>query len=244
MSSPVSYCGPAPLPDMLWMKWNLDPVLLVAFAACSAGFLFWRRDASRLERWSFAGAIGTLFLAFVSPLCSLTVALFSARVVHHVILVAVAAPLLAFAWRRQAQLVSTVTTPLLLLHTVVFWLWHAPDAYALALSDTLVYWVMQVSLLGTAGLLWAAILTSGTGAAIVALLGATIQMGFLGALLVFSPQPLYVPHLATSIAFGLDPLTDQQLAGLIMWVPSSLPYLLAALLRLLTVLRPSETLPT
>lgn len=243
-SAVLSYCGPAPLPENLWMRWNFDPVLLLAIAGCIAGFVLLRRDASRVERWSFAGAIFTLVVAFVSPLCALTVALFSARVVHHVLLVAVAAPLMALAFRRQANHVATLTTPLLLLHTVVFWLWHAPDAYSLALSDSLVYWAMQLSLLGTAALLWSAILAAGTGSAIVALLGATIQMGFLGALLVFSPQALYVPHLATTLAFGFDPLADQQLAGLIMWVPASVPYLVAALLRLLAMLQPSEARQT
>jgi putative membrane protein len=236
----LSYCGPSPVPENIWMRWNLDPVLLTAIAACVMAFVFLRRDAAHAERWCFTGAIATLLIAFVSPLCALTVALFSARVVHHVLLVAIAAPLIALAFRSPSRHLATLTTPILLLHTVVFWLWHAPDAYTLALSNTAVYWVMQVSLLGTAALLWAAVFAAATGPGIVALLGTTIQMGFLGALLVFSPQALYLPHLSTTLAFGLEPLTDQQLAGLIMWVPASLPYLVAALMRLLPLLKARE----
>jgi putative membrane protein len=55
-----------------------------------------------------------------------------------------------------------------------------------------------------------------------------LQMGMLGALLTFASVPLYVPHLTTTFAFGLDPLGDQQLAGILMWVPASLPYLAVA----------------
>jgi putative membrane protein len=70
------------------------------------------------------------------------------------------------------------------------------------------------------------------GAAIALLLGTTIQMGMLGALLTFSREPLFAAHMDTTHAFGLSPLADQQLSGLLMWVPAALPYLFAALLRL------------
>ena len=49
-------------------------------------------------------------------------------------------------------------------------------------------------------------------------------MGLLGALIVFAPRPLYPVHLASTTAWGLTPLADQQLAGLLMWVPAMLPY--------------------
>jgi len=150
--------------------------------------------------------------------------------------VAVAAPLLALAIRPRKGL-AALLTPLVLLHTVVFWLWHAPDAYESALSSAPVYWLMQVTLLGSAVLMWAAIFGGSAGRAITALLLLTIQMGLLGALLVFAEQPLYVPHLVTTAAFRLQPLADQQLAGLIMWVPASLPYLEVGLWRLLALLR-------
>jgi putative membrane protein len=55
-------------------------------------------------------------------------------------------------------------------------------------------------------------------------------MGMLGALLTFARRPLYAPHADTTLAYGLTPLADQQLAGLVMWVPAALPYLLAAAL--------------
>lgn len=227
----TSYCGPAPVPGDLWTRWNLDPVLLFGFLLAGLGFLLLRRgEALRAGALPFWAALGVLAVAFVSPLCALTVALFSARVVHHVLLVALAAPLLAMAMTGRARVPGSVLTPLFFLHTIVFWLWHAPDAYALALSNTAVYWLMQASLLGTATAFWSAVLAApARGGTLLVLLGATIQMGLLGALLVFAGSPLYLPHIATTAPFGLDPLSDQQLGGLVMWVPASLPYLGVAL---------------
>ncbi|WP_417309284.1 cytochrome c oxidase assembly protein [Devosia sp.] len=219
--------------------------MLLAVMALVTGLFWFSRVPTARDRSGFLIGMAVLVVIFVSPLCALTVALFSARVVHHVLLVAVAAPLLAWALiglcraqtPRLALALPHLTTPLLVLHTVIFWLWHIPDAYALALSSTSLYWVMQATLLGSALLFWASVLLATPGRAIAALIGIAIQMGLLGALLVFSATPLYFPHLGTTAAFGLSPLEDQQLAGLIMWVPASLPYLLVAVLRLGTWLR-------
>ena len=236
----LSYCGPAPLPDDLWGRWNFDPWLIATMVIAAGLFALIR--PSRDEQLRFAISLVVLGLIFISPLCALTVALFSARVVHHVLLVAVAAPLLAWAVASRipsafAQRAESLLSPLVLLHTAVFWIWHAPDAYNAALSDTAVYWLMQVSLFGTAVVMWCALIVTSAGRAIAAVLFLTVQMGFLGALLVFTGHPLYVPHFVTTTPFGLDPLTDQQLAGLIMWVPASVPYVAVGLWRLLTVLR-------
>lgn len=243
----MSYCGPPPLPDDLWARWNLDPMLLAVLVMATASFWIAGPNGPR-RRASFAAGMAVLGVIFISPLCALTVALFSARVVHHVLLVAIAAPLLAWALVQQGRAHRTalttalprLLTPLLLLHTVIFWLWHAPDAYLLALSHTPIYWLMQATLLASAMLFWAAVLLVSPGRAVAALVAITIQMGLLGALLVFAGQPLYAPHFGTTQAFGLTALGDQQLAGLIMWVPASLPYLLVAVWRLANWLRSSE----
>ncbi len=56
-----------------------------------------------------------------------------------------------------------------------------------------------------------------------------VAMGTLGALLTFAGRALYAPHLLTTQSFGLSPIEDQQIAGIVMWAPASLVYLLAAL---------------
>ena len=240
----MSYCGPPPIPDNLLGRWNFDPVLIAITVLFTCAYLVLSPGTARNRAAFFAG-IAVLAVIFISPLCTLTVALFSARVVHHVLLVAVAAPLLAWALigvirPAHAYLLNRLLTPLLLLHTVIFWLWHAPDAYALALTSTAAYWAMQITLLGSAMLFWGAVLLASPARAIAALIAITVQMGLLGALLVFSGDPLYWPHFTTTQAFGFDAQTDQQLAGLIMWVPASLPYLVVAVLRLSVWLKQSE----
>ncbi|WEK03861.1 MAG: cytochrome c oxidase assembly protein [Candidatus Devosia phytovorans] len=234
-SPDMSYCGPPPLPENLWGRWNFDPWLIGLLAVASLAFLL--RPSIRQQQRAFLGAMVLLVMIFISPLCALTVALFSARVVHHVLLVALAAPLLAWALLWQRDRLANLLTPLTALHAVTFWIWHAPDAYQLALTSTPVYWLMQATLLGSAVLLWSAIFAASSGKAIGALLFLTIQMGLLGALLVFSSSPLYAPHFTTTIPFGLGAHEDQQLAGLIMWVPASLPYMVVGLWRLVSLLR-------
>ncbi len=218
----MPYCGPAPAPDQLWSSWNLDPWVLIGIAALA---LVLARKAVPDRRGPAALAVGALVVAFVSPLCALSAALFSARVVHHVLLVAVAAPLLAMACPRRA--VRSGTIPFLI-SAVVLWAWHLPPAYDLALSNVAVYWVMQASLLVTAVVFWQAVLhpRQGGGAAVLLILAAYMQMGLLGALLTFAPAQLYAIHAVAPLAWGMAPLADQQLGGLIMWVPASLPYIL------------------
>jgi len=120
--------------------------------------------------------------------------------------------------------------------------WHVPAIYAWGLATVPTYWLMQGSLLASAWLIWRAILTPAAqpGPALVAL-GATVgQMGLLGALIVFASRPLYAVHFASTWVWGLSPLADQQLAGLLMWVPAILPYLGVGLWIAWSSLRPGE----
>lgn len=224
MSAWAPYCGPAP--DAGEWRWNLDPLLLAVLIGATA--LIALRLDGRRRLFGLAGMV-VLGVSFVSPLCALSSALFSARTVHHVLLVAIAAPLLASALperRRTPLVLATVVQAL------VFWIWHAPDAYAAALSDDLVYWLMQISLLVSATLFWRAAAAASAPAALVALLAAMLAMGLLGAVLTFAGQAVYAPHAYTTLAWGLTPLEDQQAAGLIMWAPAAALYLFAALWRL------------
>lgn len=214
------YCGPPPPPEALWTSWNLDPLLLVALAALIVAM---RRNPAGLA------ASAVLIIAFVSPLCALSSALFSARVVHHVLLFAVAAPLLALATDRRAA--GGIAWPFAV-STAVLWSWHLPAAYDLALSHVGVYWLMQLTLLGSALWFWRAVFAARDGPvdAIVFVVAGFAQMGLLGAILTFAPSALYAAHAVAPLAWGLTPLQDQQLGGLIMWVPAGLPYAAAAVL--------------
>lgn len=218
------YCGPAPAPGD-W-RWNFDPVLLIVLAAVAV-LITWRVGGAR--RIAGLAGVAVLFLGFVSPLCALSSALFAARTVHHVLLVAVAAPLLAYALpMRRAGPMAAATAA----QAVVFWSWHAPDLYAAALSNDAIYWLMQLSLLASSIWFWSGVRRASAPSAVGHLLIAMVAMGLLGALLTFTERVIYLPHLLTTGAFGVTPLEDQQAAGLIMWAPAAAVYLVAALVRL------------
>jgi cytochrome c oxidase assembly factor CtaG len=69
----------------------------------------------------------------------------------------------------------------------------------------------------------------GYGGAIFYLFATAMHSGGLGALLTVSPRPWYPAYEGMTAAWGLTPLEDQQLAGLIMWIPAGASYLVAGL---------------
>jgi putative membrane protein len=234
-----TYCGPAPVPETWATQWNFDPVALGLCVVLLA--LATRID--RPHRPVFLLGIFGLAVLFISPLCGLTAALFSVRAVHHVVLAAVVAPLFAMA-HPFARLASARTSLSLVvvLHAATFWFWHAPVVYDQAVASAPLYWLMQVTIFGTAFWMWQQVLHRPHPAAgILALLATVVQMGMLGALLTFQADAVYQTHAFTTQPFGLSPLEDQQLAGLIMWVPAAAPYLIVALVRLFAMLKPSGT---
>lgn len=217
----TSYCGAPPHPYDWLERWNFDPALLVALAVTAVVAV--RSPHPRLA----LAAVAALAVAFVSPLCALTVALFSVRTVHHVLLVAVAAPLAALALpgRRSHYLGLAF-----LASTATLWAWHLPSLYDRALGGTTIYWLMQLSLLGTATWFWRELFAAPPVTASMVSILAMAQMGMLGALLTFTRTPLYTSHAASTLPWGLEQVADQQLAGLVMWVPGVVPYALATAL--------------
>lgn len=216
----AAYCGPPPLPDHILTSFNFDPILMLALLAAAVAL---RRSPAGL------GAVAVLAIAFVSPLCALSSALFGARVVHHVLLVAIAAPLLALSfptWRPDRIVLPFVVA------TVALWAWHIPAAYDLALVNVGIYWAMQLTLLGSAIWFWRAVLARDRSPVdqLVFIGAAFAQMGLLGAILTFATTPLYAAHAVAPYAWGMTPLEDQALGGLVMWVPAGIPYAVAALL--------------
>ena len=186
----------------------------------------------------FGLAWGLAVAIFVSPLCSLTSALFAARVAHHLVLIGVVVPLLVLSIpHRRAPIVPVGLAALL--HAVAIWFWHAPEPYGAALASHFLFWIMQGSLFATAWLFWQGVLSrqSQPAGVLLALLGTIVQMGLLGTVITFAPEPLYPTHFLTTAPFGLSALEDQQLAGLIMWVPSVVPYLVAGLVLVSVSLR-------
>lgn len=224
---PPPYCGPAPAPGALWHSWNLDPPLLTGLAA----LLVWGTVRARRQGGGGAFAVFWLALAvaFVSPLCALTAALFSARAAHHLVLLGIAAPALALArpWR------GAPAAPVFCALAAALVLWHLPGVYSAVWRSDALYAAMQAALLLPAWGLWSALLAPRDGMALMPVglvAGLAALMGLIGAVLTFAPVPLYAEHVLLAALWDLDPLADQQLAGLVMWVPGMIPLAGAAAL--------------
>jgi cytochrome c2 len=179
--------------------------------------------------------------------------------VQHELLMAVAAPLLVLgrpvvvwlwalpmSWRRRlgawagAMPVRRswrfLTLPLVawIVQALAIWIWHAPQLFQATLSSELVHAVQHLCFLGSALLFWRSLLQMRDGrlgrpAAVLYLFTTAVHTSLLGAILTFSSRVWYPVYRATTTSWGLTPLEDQQLAGLIMWVPAGLAYLVAAL---------------
>ena len=222
LSQALPYCGAPPLPGDLGSRFNLDPVLIVVLM-CAAGLhlLALRR---RGERVALAGAGWVVTAAaLISPLCALSVSLFSARVAQHMLLVLVAAPCIAASLPLQGE--AGRPWPATTAFFLALWFWHMPVPYAATFHSTAVYWVMHLSLFGAAVWLWRVLIAhapSQTMAVIAAGTVTTVQMALLGAVLTLSSRALFAPHYYTTQAWSFTPLDDQQLGGALMWVPGCL----------------------
>lgn len=222
----VPYCGAVPIPGHLLVRWNLDPVLLAGLAIVTWGHL---RLLDGRQRPIAAAGWAVAALAFVSPICALSLALFSARIGQHMILMLLAAPSIGRTlpggrW-RQSIWWSVVA------FTAALWVWHMPAPYGATFRSTAVYWTMHLTLFGSAIWLWRDLLNhrvNETLTVISAGLFACVQMGLLGAVLAFSSHPWFAWYAGTTEAWGLTQLQDQQLGGLLMWVPSGVIFLAAA----------------
>jgi len=140
--------------------------------------------------------------------------------------------------RAFAAFWRTVTSPLSAwtIHAIVLWVWHAPSLFDATLVDRGIHNLQHVTFLLSALLFWFALLSArareAQGVAILYLFTTTVHTGALGALITFAARPWYAHYLATAPKWGLTALEDQQLGGLIMWVPASMVFVGFALVLL------------
>lgn len=122
-----------------------------------------------------------------------------------------------------------------LLHAVAIWGWHMPRFYDASVRSEVVHTAQHLSFLLTALLFWWSILgpraqRRGGGAGIISLFTTGLHTTLLGALIATADHPLFAAYTAAGTQpWGLTPLSDQQLGGVIMWVPAGIVYLGAAL---------------
>ena len=219
---------------------------------------------------SFAAGWLLLALGLLSPLHALGGVLFSAHMAQHELLMTVAAPLMVIGrplipfvwaltpeWRRitgrwtSARPVAlawhALTHPAaaFLVHGAAIWVWHLPPLYDATLTSEAMHAAQHASFLSTALLFWWVVLgpsraRGGTPASIGLLFGTVLHTGALGAVLTLTSGLIYSAYAATTGPWGLTPIEDQQLGGLIMWVPGGLAYVIAALGLVVRLFRESE----
>lgn len=230
MLEQLPYCGAAPVPGQLLSRFNLDPILIGALVS-ACGWQWHALPEARVRLVALGGWV-IAAAAFLSPLCALSVSLFSARVAQHMILILAAAPLIAMGLpRRQAG----DAWPMWAATTVFFlalWIWHMPVPYDATFSSIGIYWCMHATLFGGAIFLWRELLHHPADRTVAALAAGTftfLHMGLLGAVLAFAAQPMFKWHFSTTYAWGLTPLEDQQLGGVFMWVPGIALFLWTAI---------------
>lgn len=246
--------------------WTLDPWILLPLLVFGmlyiAGVIHLRGKAyaafpARMPAIASAVlGVVALFFSLIWPLDAFSESSFAAHMAQHMILIAVAAPLLALA-RVSIPITSTIAsaspvvaawlalprrwlrlclTPSVafFINGAVIWVWHAPLLFELALHSEAIHRLEHVSFLVAGYWYWSVLLREdkvngeGYGAAALWSLSTLMHTGLLGALITFAPRPLYPTYIETQggIAAALE---DQQLAGLLMWVPMAVPYLIGGL---------------
>jgi cytochrome c oxidase assembly factor CtaG len=212
----------------------------------------------------------TVVIALASPVHPMGEALFSAHMTQHELLMVIAAPLLVLGrpmipflwglplrWRQRIGAATKrrpvqrawrwLTLPAVawIVHAIVLWGWHMPPLFQATLTSDLVHSAQHASFLFSALLFWWAVLHGreghmGYGKSVLYIFTTAIHTSILGALLTFSPALWYPAYANTTQAWGLSPLEDQQLGGLIMWVPAGLTYVVAGLALIAGWLKESE----
>lgn len=214
------------------------------------------RAATLARALAFLAGIAILLAATTGPLHDAGQWSLAAHMGQHMLLVALVPPLLLLgrpgvtmaqalpshrgrhahrAWRGIGDRLARALVPAAAVQMAVIGFWHHPGAMTATLFDLRLHALMHASFLISGLWLWQALLwrirepRAGIVPALVVIVAMMMQMGLLGALLTFSARLLYPVCSARAAAHGLDALGDQQLAGLIMWVPACLPYLIGGL---------------
>jgi putative membrane protein len=152
-------------------------------------------------------------------------------------------------WRAAWNLLSLPVVAFVI-HGAAIWVWHIPALFQATLTNNAVHALQHLSFFSTALLFWWTIIHAHApggraravsfGTAVLLLFGTALHSGALGALLTFSRTLWYPAYGSAARSWGLTPFEDQQLAGLVMWIPATFAYLVAALFLFTGWLRASE----
>jgi putative membrane protein len=234
-------------------------VVAAAAYARGAAVMTGRRQHGMGSGLAFWAGWAVLVGSVMPPLDTLALELFSAHMAQHELMMLVGVPLVIAArplpvwlhalslprrhalrrqWRRTglSRVLAIAAQPPIawLLHGLVVWVWHAPSLYEAAMRHDSLHLVQHASFIGTSMLFWWGLLNghygrAGYGAAVVYVFTTAVHTGALGAALAFAPSLVYGAYAGPAAARGVDALNDQQLAGLLMWIPAGLLFTLFGL---------------
>lgn len=238
-----------------WLTaWNWDPTLVIGAALIVGLYLYavgplrkrhHFEPASKGQIFAFLLGVGLMFLALVSPLDELGDSyLFSAHMVQHLILTMVGPPLLLVGtpeWfirpivRSKALFAAArfLTYPAIafVLFNADFFIWHAPALYNATLENQNIHILEHLTFIIFGLLNWWPIFSPSKDLPRLSIGGQTLYMFLsgmpivlLGAGLTFA-SPLYAPYIAAPRVWGISAATDQQLGGLIMWIPGNIIFI-------------------
>jgi putative membrane protein len=240
--------------------WIISPLAVAGLLYAMGSWRLRRRARSGPAQYQraifYSAGWLTLAAALVSPLHWLGEHLFTFHMIEHEIVMAISAPLMvaarpvaALLWglprRIRRWLGRTMRAPMArriwdwasggaaatFLHALAIWAWHAPVLFDAAIDNVAMHRFQHLSFFLTAVLFWWSVLwRSDRGVAAWHLFITMLHTGALGALMALAPRVLYVMQTRTAHDWGLTPLEDQQLAGLMMWVPAGTIYAGAALI--------------
>jgi putative membrane protein len=238
-----------------WELSIVIPLSLILFWYSIGAFRRGAQPRLFKHHMAFAAGWCSLFVALLSPLHRLGDVLFSAHMLQHEVLFLIAAPLIAAchpgvtllyamppnirrsmgSWIAQvesAPLLSIVFLPLgaFLLHAASLWLWHIPQLYQATLESDLIHALQHLSFFLSGVLFWSALFGAGCstmtyGAGVLYVFGTAAHCSALGALLTFSSVVWYPIYTDRTELWHLTPLQDQQIGGLLMWIPSGLVFI-------------------
>jgi cytochrome c oxidase assembly factor CtaG len=239
-----------------WLtQWDWDPslvigaVLIVGLYLYAIGPLRKRHQFEPVRKgqvFAFMLGVGLMFLALVSPLDELGDSyLFSAHMVQHLFLTIVGPPLLLIGtpeWfvrplvrnRALFAIMRFLTHPAVafVVFNADFFLWHAPALYNATLENQNIHIFEHMTFIIFGLLFWWPIFSPSKdlprlsiGGQILYLFFSGMPVVLLGAGLTFAP-PLYAPYIAAPRVWGISAATDQQLGGLIMWVPGNIIFII------------------
>jgi cytochrome c oxidase assembly factor CtaG len=247
--------GPGTLNYFFWHAWDWDPSKIVGCAVLILLYTVWTRLKPLRTSILYISGVVLLFLSLASPLDALSDDyLFSAHMLQHFILLMIVPVLMILGlpenqlrnllrvrWISKTEHLLNRPTAAWIGANLVLWIWHIPALYDWAVRNEGIHIFQHLTFLVSATIFWWPVLAPtqesrmAPNEGMIYLFLAALSNMVLGILLTFSTEAVYAPYVSPEddwkilgvlrSQFNLDPLADQKLGGILMWVFGSVVFL-------------------